>query len=208
MKGRSNTKNLATVAALVGVLGVMTGLVVASVPLYRLFCQATGYGGTPRTATAAPDHVVNRVVTVQFDTNVNSALPWRFQPVKHKMNVRLGEQSLAFFRVKNLGDKPTVGSATFNVSPAKAGPYFNKIQCFCFTEQRLKPGESADMTVSFFVDPEMAKDRKLNDVTEITLSYTMFRNKQKEQENAKLETSSPRADNGKTPGAFDLALKQ
>lgn len=203
--GNLQRRNLATLAVLVGVIGGMGGLVVASVPLYRLFCQVTGYGGTTRTADAAPDTVLKRTVTIQFDAGVNSALPWRFQPVQRRVDVKLGERKLAFYRAVNNSDAPVTGTATFNVTPAKAGPYFNKIDCFCFTEQTLEPGQSVDMGVSFFVDPDMAKDRNLNDVTEITLSYTFFKTEKKE---GKRPETSPRASARKGGAAFDLALKQ
>ena len=170
----SRRRNGATVAALAGIVVVMAGLAYASVPLYRWFCQVTGYGGTTQIATAAPVERHARSVTVRFNADVNSELPWRFQPVERSVKVRLGEERLAFYRAKNLGDRPATGTATFNVTPAKAGPYFAKLDCFCFTEQTLEAGRSVDMPVSFYVDPELAADRNLDDVTTITLSYTFF----------------------------------
>ena len=167
-------RNGATVAALAGIVVVMGGLAYASVPLYRWFCQVTGFGGTTQVATAAPAERHARSVTIRFNADVNSALPWRFQPVERRVRVRLGEERLAFYRASNLGDRPVTGTATFNVTPAKAGPYFAKLDCFCFTEQTLEAGASVDMPVSFYVDPDMAKDRNLDDVTTITLSYTFF----------------------------------
>ena len=167
-------RNAATVAALLGIVVVMGGLAYASVPLYRWFCQVTGFGGTTQVATAAPAGLHDRSVTIRFNADVNSKLPWRFQPVERSVKVRLGEEKLAFYRASNLADRPVTGTATFNVTPAKAGPYFAKLDCFCFTEQTLAAGHSVDMPVSFYVDPEMATDRNLDDVTTITLSYTFF----------------------------------
>ena len=167
-------RNAATVAALLGIVVVMGGLAYASVPLYRWFCQVTGYGGTTQVADAAPVGLHDRSVTIRFNADVNSKLPWRFHPVERSVKVRLGEEKLAFYRASNLADRPVTGTATFNVTPAKAGPYFAKLDCFCFTEQTLAAGHSVDMPVSFYVDPEMAKDRNLDDVTTITLSYTFF----------------------------------
>ncbi len=167
-------RNIATAAGLMAVVVAMGGLAYASVPLYRWFCQVTGYGGTTQVAAAAPAAAHDRSVTVRFNADVNSRLPWRFQPVERSIRVKLGEEALAFYRARNIGDRPVTGTATFNVTPLKAGPYFAKLDCFCFTEQTLAAGHSVDMPVSFYVDPEMAKDRNLDDVKTITLSYTFF----------------------------------
>ena len=167
-------RNAATVVALLGIVAVMGGLAYASVPLYRWFCQVTGFGGTTQVAASAPAQRHQRSVTIRFNADVNSHLPWRFQPVERRVTVRLGEERLAFYRAENLGDRPVTGTATFNVTPPKAGPYFAKLDCFCFTEQTLAAGQSVDMPVSFYVDPELATDRNLDDVTTITLSYTFF----------------------------------
>jgi cytochrome c oxidase assembly protein subunit 11 len=177
MTGRASLKRrqARTVLFALGMFGVMSGLTSYSVTLYRLFCQATGYGGTTRTAAAAPTPVDGRVITVRFNTDVNSRLPWRFEPEQRAIKVKLGEEALAVFRAENLGSKPITGHAVYNVTPAKAGIYFNKIQCFCFTEQTLDPRATAEMPVQFFVDPDLAKDRNLDDVEVITLSYTFFR---------------------------------
>jgi cytochrome c oxidase assembly protein subunit 11 len=174
MARASNRRNSLTAIALVGVVAGMAGLAYASVPLYRLFCQVTGFGGTTQVAERLPDRVLDRVITVQFNADVSSSLAWRFRPAQRSIDVRLGEQGLAFFTARNEADAATTGTATFNVTPLKAGPYFTKIDCFCFDEQTLAPGQSADMPVTFFVDPEMADDRNLDDVTTITLSYTFF----------------------------------
>jgi cytochrome c oxidase assembly protein subunit 11 len=165
-----------TAIALFGVVAGMTGLAFASVPLYRLFCQVTGYDGTPRTENVAlPATVADAWVTVRFDANVNSALPWRFKPVQREVRVRLGEEVLVHYTATNLSDTPVTGTATFNVAPFMAAPYFNKVQCFCFSEQILAPGEEISMPVLFYVDPAMADDIDAREVKKITLSYTFFR---------------------------------
>jgi cytochrome c oxidase assembly protein subunit 11 len=151
------------------------GLSYASVPLYRLFCQATGYQGATRTALQAPDAASAATITVRLDANVNTTLPWSFAPEQPAVTLPLGESVTAIYRVKNLSDKPTVGSATFNVTPFDSGQYFNKIQCFCFTEHALQPGESAELPVTFFVDPKIRANPDTADIETITLSYTFFR---------------------------------
>jgi cytochrome c oxidase assembly protein Cox11 len=168
-------RNWATVAALAAVIAVMATLVAFSVPLYRLFCAATGFGGTTQRADAATGAVGNRVVTVRFTTDVAPGLPWRFEPEQSEARVRLGEEKLVFFSAENLTDKPIVGHATFNVTPTKAGIYFDKIQCFCFDEERLGPRQKIDMPVDFFVDPKLADNPDTREVGSITLSYTFFR---------------------------------
>jgi len=167
-------RNRRTMIALFSVVAVMVGLAFASVPLYNLFCRVTGYGGTPGVVQAPALFEGNRRITVRFDAGVNSALPWRFAPAQGPMTVRVGETALAFFRAQNIAAGPTVGTATYNVTPLKAGKYLDKIDCFCFTEQRLEAGETVDMAVSFFVDPAILEDRTLDDVKTITLSYTFF----------------------------------
>ncbi|MGI9494100.1 MAG: cytochrome c oxidase assembly protein [Geminicoccaceae bacterium] len=161
-----------------GVLGAviigMAGLTAASVPLYRLFCQVTGYGGTTQVAVDSKPAILERKIRVRFDSSVGDDLPWSFQPVEREIDVRLGEERLAFYRAMNSADQPIVGTATFNVTPHKAGPYFSKIDCFCFTEQALEPGQSVDMPVSFFVDPAILDDASTSDLETITLSYTFF----------------------------------
>src|SRR5215475_834006 len=149
-----------TVAAwCAGLVALMVGLAYASSPLYRLFCLVTGFDGTPRIATAPPATVLDRTVTVRFDANVAPELPWRFEPEQTTVKVKLGETALAFYRVTNTSDRPLWGMATFNVFPEQAAPFFNKLQCFCFTEQLLQPGESQVMPVSFFVDPQIVADK-------------------------------------------------
>ena len=164
-----------TVAAwCAGLVAVMVGLAYASVPLYRLFCQVTGFDGTPRIATAPSAKVLDRTVTVRFDANVAPELPWRFEPEQTTIKVKLGESTLAFYRVTNTSDRPLWGMTTFNVFPEQVAPFFNKLQCFCFTEQLLQPGESQEMAVSFFVDPQILADKDAFWVEHMTLSYTFY----------------------------------
>ena len=166
------------VGALLGVLMVMIGLTAASVPLYRLFCQATGYGGTTQRASAAPAREVEgKLITVRFDADQAPDLGWEFRPLQMAVQVHPGEEKVIAYRAVNRTSQPVTGTATFNVTPVKAGIYFDKLQCFCFTKQHLEPGQSADLAVSFFVDPEIADDPNTRDVDTITLSYTMFRAK-------------------------------
>lgn len=162
--------------ALAGLVAGMVGLSFAAVPLYRMFCQATGYGGVTQRADAAPTDILDRTVIVRFDANVDPKLPWKFVPEQRSVEIRIGESGLAFFKATNLSDKPVTGTAGFNVAPQSAGLYFNKIQCFCFTEQKLAPGQSIDMPVTFFVDPKFAEDESTKNIPEITLSYTFYRN--------------------------------
>ena len=176
-------RNRRIAVALVAVPVAMGALAWASAPLYRLFCQVTGFGGTPGTAAEAPQAAADAPsIEVRFNADIAPDLDWRFGPVERAVTVRLGEPALAFYRAENLGDEPVTGAATFNVTPLKAGAYFSKIDCFCFTEQRLGPGESADMPVSFFVDPEIAEDPNVRDVGTITLSYTFFRSEEEPSE--------------------------
>ncbi len=150
----------------------MVGAAYAAVPLYRLFCQATGFDGTPRIATKPSTTVLEKTVTIRFDGNVTPGLPWHFEPVQNAMEVKIGETNLAFFRATNTSDQPVRGTAIYNVFPEIAAVYFNKLQCFCFTEQVLQPGETMEFPVSFFVDPQIVNDRDARRVTHITLSYT------------------------------------
>ncbi len=154
----------------------MTGLGYASVPLYRAFCQATGFAGTTKRAEGdAPGRLASRAtINVRFDANHVPALPWTFEPERTVEPVLLGERNLAFFAAKNLSKLPITGRATFNVTPIQAGKYFNKIQCFCFTEQTLAPDKQVRMPVTFFVDPKILDDPDARDIKEITLSYTFY----------------------------------
>lgn len=155
-------------------VGGMIGLAYASVPLYRLFCQVTGFGGTTQRIAAASPTVIDRTVTVRFDANVAPGLEWQFEPVTKPLTVRLGETAIATYRATNHGATTSVGTAAYNVVPEQSGVFFNKLACFCFTEQTLAPGQSIDMPVQFFVDPAMAKDSDGHRIKDITLSYTFF----------------------------------
>jgi cytochrome c oxidase assembly protein subunit 11 len=160
--------------SLAGLTAGMIGLSFAAVPLYRIFCQATAYDGTPRRAEAPPDKVLDRTITIRFDGNVAPGLPWSFAPEQQTMDVKIGETGLAFFKAINRAKTPLTGRAVFNVSPEQAGLYFTKIQCFCFSKQTLAAGASVDMPVTFFVDPKIVDDDDTKNITEITLSYTFF----------------------------------
>jgi len=165
----------ATALLLVSVVAGMVGLSFASVPLYRLFCQATGFGGTTQRADRAPANASDVVVTIRFNAETAPDLGWEFHPLQDAVTVHPGEQRQIFYRVVNKTTQPVTASATFNVTPAKSGIYFDKLQCFCFSEQHLEPGESADMGVVFFVDPDILTDPNTAELRTITLSYTMFR---------------------------------
>ena len=169
-------KNRRTGIVLGVVVLAMVGLAFASVPLYRLFCQVTGFGGTTQVAEGSAPYGALDVppVSVRFDANVNKKLPWKFEAMSKPVTLAPGEETVITYRATNLADVPTTGTATFNVTPQKAGPYFMKIECFCFTEQTLQPGESMDMPVSFFIDPDIRNEENTKDVDEIVLSYTFF----------------------------------
>jgi len=171
-------RNARTAWKLVLVVGGMLGMAYAAVPLYEAFCKATGFGGTPQVAQdgaqGADRPIVSRTVEVRFDSNVDPNLAWRFEPLQRALKVRLGEEKLVHFRATNVSQRPIVGTATYNVTPERSAGWFNKVQCFCFTEQLLQPGQSVDMPVVFFVDAEMDKDRRYDDIRTITLSYTFY----------------------------------
>ncbi len=154
--------------------GAMVGLAFASVPLYDLFCRVTGFGGTTQVAAKAPDQPGERIITVRFNGDTAKGLPWAFRPEQISMQVRVGEEHMAFYKAVNRSGRTVTGTATFNVQPDQAGVYFQKIACFCFTEQTLAPGQEVDMPVSFFVDPAIADDPAMARVNTITLSYTFF----------------------------------
>jgi cytochrome c oxidase assembly protein subunit 11 len=152
----------------------MVGLAYASVPFYDWFCRATGFGGRPQIATSAPQGIGVRTVSVRFDANVAGGLPWRFEPEQNSLRVKLGEVVTVNFIATNLSARETLGQAAYNVAPGTTGGYFQKINCFCFTEQRLGPGEKREMPVVFYVDPSLAKDAELDDLDTITLSYSFY----------------------------------
>lgn len=209
MAGRDDKlrrRNRLILGTLFGMVAGMIGLTYASVPLYSLFCSVTGFGGTTQRAEQAAARVVDRKITIRFNADTNSALPWSFKPEQKELVLKLGETGFAAYRAENRANKPTVGTAVYNVTPEKAGVYFNKIQCFCFDEQILEPGQVVDMPVTFFVDPSMADDANMDDVTTITLSYTFFRAKDSEaklaQHTAAATSEAPGASKQKAePGA-------
>lgn len=164
-----------TLVPLVGVVAGMAGLAWASVPLYDLFCRVTGFGGTPLVAEAGADRVLDRTVTVRFDASTAAGMPWSFRPEETARSVRIGETALAFYEASNPTGRPVTGTATFNVTPPSVGGYFVKIDCFCFQEQTLAPGEAVKMPVTFFVDPAIMDDPQARAVGTITLSYTFFK---------------------------------
>ena len=176
MSAAPNRSNGRVALCLAGLVATMGALSFAAVPLYRWFCQVTGFGGTTMRAERAPERIGDLQVTVRFNADIGgNDLPWRFEALERKVVLRVGEERLSFYRATNVGNVSVVGTATYNVTPHKAAPYFHKLACFCFTEQELAPGESMDMPVSFFVDPAIADDPKMRGVDTITLSYTFFR---------------------------------
>ena len=163
-----------TALAVLGLVAVMLGLAYAAVPLYRVFCRATGYGGTPQVASAGAAARGARTLSVRFDANVAPGLPWRFEPETPEMEVRTGQTVTAFFKVRNTAGRDTAAMAQYNITPDIGGFYFNKIACFCFDEQRLGPNETAELPVVFFLDPKLEADPTMKDVDSLTLSYTFF----------------------------------
>jgi len=168
-------RNLNVLMILVGVVSGMVGLAYASVPLYQLFCAVTGFNGTPQRAAAAPTEISDRVIRVTFTADVAGGLGWKFRPEQRQIALQVGENKLAFYTAENLEAKAVTGRATFNVSPEMFGAYFTKIECFCFTEQTLQPGQKVEMPVSFFIDPAVLDNPALKNINDITLSYTFFR---------------------------------
>ena len=153
----------------------MIGMAYAAVPLYQLFCQVTGYGGTTQRATQYSDRILERKITVRFDANVAPGLDWEFAPGQRSVEARIGEPTKAYYTARNTSDETIVAHASFNVTPYQLAPYFFKIECFCFTEERLAPGESAKMPLVFYLDEEMLNDKDAKDLTTVTLSYTFFK---------------------------------
>jgi cytochrome c oxidase assembly protein subunit 11 len=168
---RSDTKVALMCVAAVVTMGCMA---YAAVPLYQMFCQVTGFGGTTQKAEKAPDVVFERTITVRFDSNVSPKLGWSFEPVQRTVEAHIGEHMLVFYRATNTSDRKVTGTATFNVAPYAAGLFFSKIECFCFQEQTLEPGESIEMPVSFFIDPSFVTDPEASRLKAITLSYTFY----------------------------------
>ena len=178
----------------------MVGLSFAAVPLYDLFCRVTGYNGTVQRGLAAPG-ATDRTITVRFAAQTDRNLPWRFQAEQASMNVRLGEEGLAFYTAANRAETPVTGVSVYNVTPEKVGRYFHKVACFCFDEQTLTPGQRVDMPVSFWVDPRIAEDPNTRDVTTITLSYTFFRTIEDAQRAGALASAGPHVGRAGTPRA-------
>jgi len=162
-------------------VAAMVGAAYASVPLYSLFCKVTGFGGTPLISERAPDHVLGRQLTIRFDSNVMAGLPWIFKPEQNEIKLRIGEVATVHYKVINEAAREITAQASYNVSPPQVGAYFDKINCFCFTEQTMKPGETREMTVVFYVDPAIVKDRDQDELNTITLSYTFYRIPERER---------------------------
>ena len=179
-----------------GFVAVMVGVSFAAVPLYSWFCRTTGFGGTTQVAHALPTQRSNRTVTVRFDSNVAPGLPWRFEPERRTIDLELGEVVTVFYKATNESARATTGLAGYNVAPPTVGIYFEKINCFCFTEQTLKPGETRDLAVVFYVDPKLVKDSEQDGLTNITLSYTFYPVRTPERPVADGATALPSAASG------------
>ncbi len=171
---RTATKPARTALICVGVAFGMLGLSFAAVPLYNMFCKVTGFAGTPRVGTAATGKVLDRFISIRFDANVAPGLGWKFEPESPQVDTQVGVTQTVFYKVTNHSDRTVTGIATYNITPEQSAAYFVKIQCFCFTQQTLKPGETARMPVIFFVDPKILDDPDTKDVETITLSYTFY----------------------------------
>jgi cytochrome c oxidase assembly protein subunit 11 len=177
-----------TLAQTLGVVVVMGGLAWASVPFYDWFCRVTGYGGATGVAEAGSDLILDQTITIKFDASKERGMPWEFKPMQREVEIRIGETGLAFYEAYNPTDKPVAGQAAYNVTPYDAGAFFNKIECFCFSEQVLQPGERVEMPVSFYVDPEIVNDRDAKYAKHITLSYTFYQIDLPDEVQASLET--------------------
>jgi cytochrome c oxidase assembly protein subunit 11 len=172
---QNNTRRDVIVAASCGAfVALMVGAAYAAVPFYNWFCRTTGFAGTTQVSEKAPDFVLPRTVKVRFDSNVSPGLPWKFVPEQNEITAHIGEVVTVHYKVINLSARPTLAQAGYNVTPPRVGIYFNKINCFCFTEQRLAAGETREMAVVFYVDPSLAKDREEDSLNTITLSYTFY----------------------------------
>jgi cytochrome c oxidase assembly protein subunit 11 len=189
---KHNNANRVVVGVCLAFFGGMLGMAYAAVPLYAAFCKATGYGGTTQRTTQYASKVLDRDITIRFDTN-SAGIPWTFEPVKRSMTIKIGATAQAHFTATNNSDKPVTGRATFNVTPELAGAYFNKVECFCFTDTTLQPGETLDMPVVFYVDPDIVNTSEMKGIKTITLSYTMF-----QEEGPKPVASVPAKENNKT----------
>ncbi len=179
-------KNSKTLLSVLVIVAAMIGLAFASVPLYKKFCQVTGFGGTTQISDVAPNEsdVLDREMAIHFSGNTNRNINWRFKPETNKLSLKVGQQGLISFQAKNLEATPATGTAIYNVTPQKAGKYFHKIQCFCFDAQTLNPGETMNMPVVFYVDPSIMNDKNMDDVKTITLSYSFFKSESKELDSA------------------------
>lgn len=173
-KGNACRSNLSVALLCLAFVGGMVGMSYAAVPLYQIFCQVTGYGGTTQRVEQYSDTILNRTIKVRFDANVSSGLPWNFKPVEREITLRIGETTQIAYTAENLFNAPTSGRASFNVAPGLAGSYFNKVECFCFTDTELKPGEKLDMPVVFYIDPDIVNQPEFENLHTITLSYTFF----------------------------------
>lgn len=170
---QNKNRRIGLIVALI--IALMTGLAFASVPLYRLFCQKTGFGGTTSRAEAFPDRVTNRSIVIRFNADISPDLDWSFKPEQQQVTITAGQKGFAAYRARNLSNVPLTGTALYNVVPPKAGKYFHKVQCFCFGEQTLEPGQDVSMPVLFFIDPAFADDIDMQDVKTITLSYAFYK---------------------------------
>ncbi len=194
--------NVSAVTLCLGLTFGMLGMSFAAVPLYEIFCQVTGYGGTTQRADAGSDVVLNKSINVRFDANISSDLDWEFAPKQRQVTIKIGENKQIAYFAKNTGTETSFGTASFNVSPGAAGVYFNKMECFCFTEQKLAAGESIDMPVVFFVDPDIVNDPLLKDTKTITLSYTFFADEDAEEEAKVSQAQSKQAVGEKTKSSL------
>lgn len=187
VKPRSNTR---TMVRLFGVVLLMGALSWAAVPFYSWFCKTTGFGGTPRVSENLSDNVLDETLRVRFDSNVDADMGWTFRPMQREMQLRIGENAIAFYEAVNNTDQPITGTASYNVAPDAAGYFFNKIECFCFTEQTLQPGERVEMPVSFYVDPALVSDVDAGRIRDITLSYTFHRSEPSAPKQAALDAGN------------------
>lgn len=170
-------KNKKLLLSLLFLFSGMVMLTFASVPLYKIFCTVTGYGGTTQTAVLPSTEVLDREINIRFNADVDPTLPWAFKPEQLELKLHIGETGVAYYKVQNLTNEPLVGIATYNVTPLKVGKYFNKIECFCFADQYIAPGETKNMPVTFFISPDLDRDRHMKEIDTITLSYTFFSSK-------------------------------